>query len=371
MKVNFDGHEKDIGIYCIINLVNCKIYFGQTIRSFYERWDDHQYELKNNIHHNEHLQKSYNKYGINNFLFEILEVLNGKTQEEIDERENYYLNKFWDGGEYCYNDDKKARNGSGRFSEKTRRKISTSLLKRPEAIQYKNYKWLFQKYIVEKHTTYEIAKEIGITAAALKNWLKELNISRRSNCESHLENPEALKYKNYDILHQLYIKNKLSINQIANMAKTTNTTISSWIKEFKIIQRTPSESQMNNSDLFQYKNKDFLHQKYIIEQLDISKISQQIGVNIGTIWGWLDEFDIPKRPKKRNIKVYENIKLQDPDGKIYTKVECLSDFARSNNLEISKLCSVLNGKRNHHRGWKLLKEKHATTNKNENDICTS
>lgn len=49
--------------------------------------------LKKGKHKNIHpiLWKAYDKYGIENFSVEIIEMLNGKTFEEILEREEYYI----------------------------------------------------------------------------------------------------------------------------------------------------------------------------------------------------------------------------------------------------------------------------------------
>jgi len=64
-------YEKKSGIYCIRNLINGKRYIGQASvlinRKYY-----HFSELKRNCHHNKYLQRSYNKYGVENFIFEIL-----------------------------------------------------------------------------------------------------------------------------------------------------------------------------------------------------------------------------------------------------------------------------------------------------------
>lgn len=52
------------GIYIIKNILNNKIYVGSTI-DIKKRWRDHKWHLKENKHHNSHLQASYNKYGFN------------------------------------------------------------------------------------------------------------------------------------------------------------------------------------------------------------------------------------------------------------------------------------------------------------------
>lgn len=60
------------GIYTITNLVNNKIYVGYGI-NIRDRFHNHKKLLRENKHHNQHLQSSYNKYGKENFKFEILE----------------------------------------------------------------------------------------------------------------------------------------------------------------------------------------------------------------------------------------------------------------------------------------------------------
>lgn len=75
------------GIYKITNLKNNKVYIGQT-ENFVNREQNHFYWLDNGEHHNEHLQKSYNKYGKDNFIFEVIE-----ETEDLDTRELYWINE--------------------------------------------------------------------------------------------------------------------------------------------------------------------------------------------------------------------------------------------------------------------------------------
>lgn len=65
------------GIYKIINLQNNKYYVGST-KDFSRRKQTHFSKLKNNNHPNKHLQSSYNKYGFDNFKFEIIEYVDEK-----------------------------------------------------------------------------------------------------------------------------------------------------------------------------------------------------------------------------------------------------------------------------------------------------
>lgn len=75
------------GIYKIINIINNKIYIGSSC-NIKARWQTHRDTLRKNIHHNKHLQKSYNKYGKDNFTFEIIELCD---KEFLLIKEQYWL----------------------------------------------------------------------------------------------------------------------------------------------------------------------------------------------------------------------------------------------------------------------------------------
>lgn len=76
------------GIYKITNLINLKVYIGQSDR-LNDRKREHFYRLKRNEHNNEHLQKSYDKYGEENFIFEIIE-----ETDDLDNREIHWINEY-------------------------------------------------------------------------------------------------------------------------------------------------------------------------------------------------------------------------------------------------------------------------------------
>lgn len=75
------------GIYKIVNLINNKIYIGSS-KNLQHRKRQHFSDLRLNKHRNEHLQRSYNKHGLENFSFTVVEYCN---IDILLEREKYYI----------------------------------------------------------------------------------------------------------------------------------------------------------------------------------------------------------------------------------------------------------------------------------------
>jgi len=63
---------KGTGVYSITNKVNGKRYVGSASTSFVSRWRNHKSKATLNKHHSNHFQKAWNKYGAENFVFEVL-----------------------------------------------------------------------------------------------------------------------------------------------------------------------------------------------------------------------------------------------------------------------------------------------------------
>ena len=83
--------QKTQGIYKITNLINDKCYISQS-RNIEARIKKHFSDLEKNIHHSQYLQEDFNRYGKENFSFEILETINDLNLLLIVE--DFYIKKF-------------------------------------------------------------------------------------------------------------------------------------------------------------------------------------------------------------------------------------------------------------------------------------
>ena len=78
------------GIYKIVNNINEKVYIGQSI-NIKARWKDHINTLNRNDSRCTLLQRAWNKYGQENFSFEILELC---SEDMLDEIEIKYIDLY-------------------------------------------------------------------------------------------------------------------------------------------------------------------------------------------------------------------------------------------------------------------------------------
>ncbi len=76
------------GLYKITNTINNKYYIGSS-SNLKRRFRDHKKNLEENKHSNKHLQASYNKYGKEAFIFEIIKFV---SKEKLIEEEQALLN---------------------------------------------------------------------------------------------------------------------------------------------------------------------------------------------------------------------------------------------------------------------------------------
>lgn len=82
-------------IYKITNKINNKCYIGQTTKPAEQRWKEHQFHAfgshPNDV--NKTLYKAIRKYGLENFIFEVLQD-NIDDYEKLDKAEIYWIDYY-------------------------------------------------------------------------------------------------------------------------------------------------------------------------------------------------------------------------------------------------------------------------------------
>ncbi len=85
-------------IYKITNVINGKMYIGKTEGDIQERFKQHQQDKNKRRNEKRPLYNAMNKYGIENFTIELLEITNNPK-----EKEQYYIKKYNTYGNTGYN----------------------------------------------------------------------------------------------------------------------------------------------------------------------------------------------------------------------------------------------------------------------------
>lgn len=205
-----------IGIYKITNLVNNKVYVGQAI-DLEKRLSEHRFSLLGNRHINKHLQNAWNKYGEENFKFEVIEVC---SEDKLTEREQYWID-YYGGMNSNNNYNQREASSKGHLSEESKQKMSISQLghlvkaetrqKMRNRMLGNNYgskvmqeKWKSEEwrnkiielhknntYMKGKHQTEEAKRKIG---EASRNH-KHTNEAKQKISQTHKGIPKSYEHK--------------------------------------------------------------------------------------------------------------------------------------------------------------------------------
>lgn len=178
-----------IGIYKITNLINNKVYIGQTI-DYERRIDEHiRHYLNSNYHDfNSLLYKAIRKYGINNFSFEMIEECD---TSELDNKEVKWIKEY---NSYCNWPNSNGYNMT--VGGQGNRKIT------PEQVLIEWNNGLSKQ---------EIMKKFSLSTDTVKFYLRTCNISAKEILE------RSVKYKAKPVLQYSlkgeYLHEYFSINE--------------------------------------------------------------------------------------------------------------------------------------------------------------
>ncbi len=199
-------------IYKLTNKKNGKVYIGQTIQDLNKRIRSHKTHLKGNVHHNELLQKVYNKYG---WIFDV-EVIEKCTINNLDEREKFWIDYFKSTKrENGYNFET-GGNKLKKHHPETIKKFIVNSRGKNNKLTVKDVEEI-KVQLIEGKTLTELANEFKVTCDCifriknLENWsyvkeelnpiLQELDTSRKVKKLTEIEKEECIKliFENYPL----------------------------------------------------------------------------------------------------------------------------------------------------------------------------
>ena len=243
------GSAQLLIIYKATNLVNGKIYIGQTINTLEYRKSQHIREAKNSKRKNVYFHNAINKYGENNFEFE--EIDSASTQNELDNKERLWIQFYHSNNrDYGYNLDSGGRSG-GAKSDETKRKIGITTkekwnnpdiaekmrngLQRGTDTMKKNAKkYPFICPVCNKTFYYE--KNVALNKKFCSKqcmgksgqWIKGVNASAEQN---HIRNIKRKKVIRQDIIKWILENQDLVLSCSYNKISSTLIELQNLIKE--------------------------------------------------------------------------------------------------------------------------------------------
>lgn len=114
IKREYKERKKPAGVFQVKNTANGKVLLGSSL-NLEGPLNSHKFMLTIGRHRNETLQKEWNEYGSGQFVFEILEVVkfkddqNFNLSDELTLLEQIWLEKVQPFGEKGYNTDSNIR----------------------------------------------------------------------------------------------------------------------------------------------------------------------------------------------------------------------------------------------------------------------
>lgn len=293
--------QKEFGIYSITNTCTGDMYIGQTVVSFEERWNQHKRELRNNKHENSMLQRAFNKYGEEAFIYRILHLCD--ELDDVNELEKYYIKKYDTynngynltlGGEgYLIKSDEVMSEIRRKIKEKVRDKskftlkqienVKIMLSKPSELKQSSKIEYISEKTGVNKSVIYSILK--------MGSWV---DVREDLNEQIVLENE---KNKLVKFVVDDFLEKELTINEISQKYELTAETVRTYLKKNKI-----AISELNKMNK-QKKQKKVILDLFSNGVTTLKELSEKTGYGSYIIHKVLDENGTSiRKPKKESKK---------------------------------------------------------------------
>ena len=233
------------GIYSLTNIINNKRIIGQS-RNISNRWSNYKCLLRKNKYANPYLQNAWNKYGEENFKFEILLIC---SIENLD-KEEIRLIKEYNSLDRKFGYNLEIGGNSHTHSEETRKRISDAVSGEKNHFYGKHHSEEHKRKISEsskgekswnygKHLSTETKKKIGLANSGEKHCFygthrpketrakiskahtgkKASEETRKKQSDARINMPTKMKQKIIDNLRRINTGKVLSEETRAKISK--------------------------------------------------------------------------------------------------------------------------------------------------------
>lgn len=156
-----------------------------------------------------------------------------------------------------------------------------------------DYETVYRLYHTERLTTRQIGRMYDVSKTEVLRWLKFYSIPRRA-ANSGLENRGIEPPSKDDLIQLVHIEHK-SYREIAQMYGVEWTVIQHWLKKHGIDRPSVWETR-RKGDLVVYPTQDELYKMYIEQGMTLAQIADIYKVSQTPIADLCKKYDIPIRP---------------------------------------------------------------------------
>lgn len=335
------------GIYCFKNKVNNKIYIGSA-KNLRKRLVQHLSNLRLNKHHSIHFQNAWNKYGEENFDYEVIELIEDVSILLV--REQYYLNTILFAQEYIskesnkflelgYNINPIASNRLG--SKQSKKAIYKSVINNPKVQEVLWYNFNGE-FLGEFVSSGEASKASGINRTNILSCCKHQQ--EYTSKYFFIFKNELYEYEEYfdSLKESPFIPipwNKgLHIRPNKEDSLIVFDRYGRYINTFVYQTDIAKFIGCTTSNLSKAKNNKIIKNYYVF---DLNFNYQEIIENIRTEYLFLSELN----PIPNKIMMFDNF------DNFITGFENVHDAAEITNLKEASIYDVLCGRRKQNKGF--------------------
>jgi len=172
--------------------------------------------------------------------------------------------------------------------------------------KYHEEEWFREQYVNKEKTTGEIAELCGCSGSTIRKWMKKHGIESRSG---GIQVDDA-SYRDEGWLREQYVTQQKTTAGIADECGCSQAVIVKWLRKHGIESRSRGTGDKDGK----YRDKGWLREKYIQEQMSTLDIAEECGVCTDTIRRWLINNDIPRREAKPRIEnIVTDMRLTDSE----------------------------------------------------------